>query len=83
MRPLTREEKAATLRRLRAESGMGQRKLARLAKLEVRTVADMEHGRQTIGIRRGRRLARALGVDVKVFLFDEWSAFGESNYAEE
>ena len=83
MRALTRGEKAEVLKRLRLAAGMGQRKLARLAKLEVRTVADMEHERQNIGVRRARRLARALGVDPKVFLFDEWVGIGESNYLPE
>ena len=80
MRALTRSEKAVLLKRLRVEAGLGQRKLARLAKLEVRTIADMEHERQPIGIRRARRLARALGVDVSVLLFEDPVPIGERNF---
>ena len=83
MRALTREEKAATLKRLRLAAGLGQRRLARASKLAVQVIAAMEHGRQGIGMRRARRIAKALGVDVKALLFAEWAPFGESNYAEE
>jgi transcriptional regulator with XRE-family HTH domain len=77
---LTRSEKAVLLKRLRVEAGLGQRKLARLAKLEVRTIADMEHERESIGIKRARRLAKALGVDVSVLLFADPVPVGERNF---
>jgi transcriptional regulator with XRE-family HTH domain len=80
MRALTREEKAATLKRLRLAAGLGQRRLARASKLEVQVIAAMEHGRLGIGLRRARRIAKALGVDVTVLLFADPVPVGERNY---
>jgi transcriptional regulator with XRE-family HTH domain len=71
VRVLTPAERGQTLRRLRLAAGLGQRRLARAAKLEARTVADLEHGRQPLGLKRARRLAKALGVKVDALLFGD------------
>lgn len=71
MRALTKQERGAALKKARLAAGVSQRKLARLARLEVRTVGDLEHVRQGLGLKRARRIARALGCKVFDLLFSD------------
>jgi len=65
----------ARLRELRLDAEMGQRQLARAARLNHSTVKDMESGRYCCSLEHIAQYAAALGLDigtVLVCLDDDW-----------
>ena len=55
------------LRELREESGLSQAKLADLAGVPQRTIANLEQGRNEPTLATAQALAAALGVDCTAF----------------
>ena len=68
--------------RLSLDPYVGHRRLAALAKMDPRDVADIEKGKKGIGLERARRLARALGVGVSVLLYAAEDEVSEGEEAE-
>jgi transcriptional regulator with XRE-family HTH domain len=58
---------AEKLKQLRQDAGLSQEALARAIGMSVSTVHDYEQGRKEPLMRSAFKLARALGVDCRVF----------------
>jgi transcriptional regulator with XRE-family HTH domain len=68
-----------TLRTVRELQGMSQTDLSRASGIPQPTVSAMERDRESIGIERAKKLARALRVHPAVIVFADWHLEGEAD----
>ena len=62
------EEVGFNIRRIREERGLSQEELAALAGLHRAYVGQIERGEKNIGLKNLEKIAKALGVDIRVLV---------------
>ena len=62
------EEVGFNIRKIREERGLSQEELAGLAGLHRAYVGQIERGEKNIGLKNLEKIAKALGVSIKVLL---------------
>ena len=62
------EEVGFNIRRIREERGLSQEKLGALTGLHRAYIGQIERGEKNIGLKNLEKIAKALGVDIRVLV---------------